>query len=498
MLKRVFSFSISPFSVSATSSDEIPALADRLVDRALRAEVLAQLVLEARDVGGRDVVEVGVDARVQRDGLLLHRPRLVLRLVERRDHLLAAVQRRLGRLVELRAELRERLQLAVLREVEAEAPRDLLHRLRLRRRADARHRGADVDGRPDAGEEEVGLQEDLTVGDRDHVGRDVRRDVAGLRLDDRQRRQRAAAELVAQLAGALEQARVQIEDVTGERLAARRPAQEQRQLAVRVGLLGQVVVDDQRVLALVEEVLGHRAAGERRHPLDRRRLRGAGDDHRRVLHRPRFAQPLDDLRDRRGLLADRDVEALHVLVVLIQDRVDRDRGLPGRAVADDQLALAAADVGHRVDRLDPGLQRLLHGLALDDAGRLPLDGPRLGRFDRAEPVDRVPERVDDAAEEALADGHGRDLAGAAHRLALGDLVPVAEERRADVVLLEVEREADDAVLELEHLEREAVLEAVDARDAVADLQHGADLGEVRLGVEVLDPFFQDRRDLFWT
>ena len=121
---------------------------------------------------------------------------------------------------------------------------------------------------------------------------------------------------------------------------------------------------------------------------------------------------------------------------------------------------------------------------------------RLGRLDRAEAVERVAERVDDAAEQRLADRHRRDLAGAADRLALLDLVPLAEERGADVVLLEVEREADDAVLELEHLEREAVLEAVDAGDAVADLQHGADLGEVRLDVEVLDPLAQDRRDLF--
>jgi hypothetical protein len=37
--------------------------------------------------------------------------------------------------------------------------------------------------------------------------------------------------------------------------------------------------------------------------------------------------------------------------------------LAGLAVADDQLALAAADVRHRVDRLDAGHHRLLHRLA---------------------------------------------------------------------------------------------------------------------------------------
>ena len=89
-----------------------------------------------------------------------------------------------------------------------------------------------------------------------------------------------------------------------------------------------------------------------------------------------------------------------------------------------------------------------------------------------------------------------DLAGAPDRLALADLLPLAEERDADVVLLEVERDAGDAVLELEHLERDAVLEPVDAGDAVADLEDRADLGEVGLDVGLLDPLLQDRGDLF--
>ena len=56
--------------------------------------------------------------------------------------------------------------------------------------------------------------------------------------------------------------------------------------------------------------------------------------------------------------------------LLVDDRVDRDGGLAGLAVADDQLALAAADRDHRVDGLDAGLERLVDGLALDDARRL--------------------------------------------------------------------------------------------------------------------------------
>jgi hypothetical protein len=53
-----------------------------------------------------------------------------------------------------------------------------------------------------------------------------------------------------------------------------------------------------------------------------------------------LAQRLDGLRDRRALLPDRDVDALHALTLLVQDRVDRDGRLAGLAVADDELALA--------------------------------------------------------------------------------------------------------------------------------------------------------------
>ena len=97
---------------------------------------------------------------------------------------------------------------------------------------------------------------------------------------------------------------------------------------------------------------------------------------------------------------------------------------------------------------------------------------------------------------AVADGDVDDGAGPPDRLALLDLLPLAEEGDADVVLLEVERDADDAVLELEPLQRDGVLEAVHAGDAVADLEDGAHLGEVGLDVVLLDPGLEDRRDLF--
>src|SRR5207244_672344 len=177
------------------------------------------------------------------------------------------------------AELREGGQLAVLRQLEAQGPGDLLHGLDLRVPAHAGDRDADVDGRPLARVEQVRLEEDLAVGDGDDVGGDVRGDVARLGLDDGKGGQAAAPALPGHLRRALEQAAVQVEDVAGVRLAAGRPAQEERELAVCDGVLGEVVVDDQRVLPVVAEVFADRHAGVGGEELQRRRVGGVrGDD----------------------------------------------------------------------------------------------------------------------------------------------------------------------------------------------------------------------------
>ena len=175
---------------------------------------------------------------------------LYWRLLEQLDQPRAAVQLGAGGRVQVGGEGGERLQVAVLRQGQLEAAGDLPHGLDLGVAADPGDRLADVDGRADTGVEQVGLQEDLAVGDRDDVRRDVGRDVVGLGLDDRQPGQRPAAQVLGQLGAALQQPRVQVEDVAGVGLAARRAAQQQRDGAVGLGLLGQVVEDDQDVLAV--------------------------------------------------------------------------------------------------------------------------------------------------------------------------------------------------------------------------------------------------------
>ena len=232
-------------------------------------------------------------------------------------------------------------------------------------------------------------------------------------------------ELGAQFGGALQQPRVKIEHVAGIRLASRRTAQQQRDLAISDRVLGQIVVDAQRVPLGVAEVLAHGAGGIRRNVLHGRGIGGRRRDDDGVLHRAEVFQRLDHLRDRRALLPDRAIDADQVAALAVDDGVERNCGLAGLAVADDQLALAAADRNHRVDGLQTGRHGLSYRLAVDDAGRQPLNGDELIGIDRPFVVDGLAQRVDYAANHRLAHGHTHNAAGALDFVALFDLRVIA-------------------------------------------------------------------------
>ncbi len=183
---------------------------------------------------------------------------------------------------------------------------------------------------------------------------------------------------------------------------------------------------------------------------------------------------------------------------LIDDRIDRDCGLADPAVADDQLALAAPNLEHRVDRLDSGLQRLLDRLACDDAWRLDLDSPPLGGLDRPLVVDRLAEHVEDPPQQSVADRHFGDSAGPLDLVALADRLRIAEQRRADIVFLEVQDDPVDLMRELQQLAGLRVLESVDARDAVAARQHAPGLAHRDAAFETLDFVPEDLADFRWS
>src|ERR1017187_3650421 len=407
------------------------------------------------------IVQVALGAGPDNHDLLFDGQGLILVLFEDLDEVLAAIELLLRRLVEVAAELGKRGQFAILRQVEAHAAGEGLHGLGLGIAADAGDRDTGVDGRPLVAVEQVGFEKDLSVGNGNDVGGDVGRNVARLGFDEGQGGQRTGAVFVVELGGALQEAAVQVEDVAGEGFAARRAAQQQGDFAIGGGVFGKIVIDAERVAFGIAEVFPDGASGERRQILHGGGVGGRGHHHDAVLHGAVIFQGLDHLGDGGALLADGDIDAGHVAALLIDDGVEGERGLAGLAVADDQLALPAADGDHSIDGLDAGLHRL---------------------FD----VDGDAESVDHAAEEGFAHRDAHDALGAADLIALLNFGEIAEQHGAHLIFFQVHGDAGDVVRELDQLARHDLFEAVNSGDAVADGDHRAHLGDVDGALVVFD------------
>ena len=96
-------------------------------------------------------------------------------------------------------------------------------------------------------------------------------------------------------------------------LTTGRATEEERHLTVGDGLLGEIVEDDERVHAVVAEVLAEGAARVRRKELEGRGVRRGRRHDDRVVHGTGITKGLHQLRDGGALLADRDVDAVERL-----------------------------------------------------------------------------------------------------------------------------------------------------------------------------------------
>ena len=96
---------------------QVERFPDRLQDAGVRPrQEVKEIALEPADVLDRHVIQVPVAARPDRHHLVLHRERVVLRLLEQLDQPRAPVELRPGGRVEVGGERGERLQVAVLRQ----------------------------------------------------------------------------------------------------------------------------------------------------------------------------------------------------------------------------------------------------------------------------------------------------------------------------------------------------------------------------------------------
>ena len=210
-------------------------------------------------------------------------------------------------------------------------------------------------------------------------------------------------------ARALEELGHRVEDA--RRVAPRRGrlADGEADLALGPGEAGDRVEEEHHVLALVAEVLGdgRRDVGAAQ-ARKGRRIRGRHDDDR--AREALLAEVvLDELPHLAAALAD-EGDDVDVRVGVAGDHA-HDRGLADARAREDADALAAPKGDEAVDGPHAG----------DDAPRYALAGERVGRprdggVGRLEAMSPLPSRgpahaVEDAAQQAVGDGHLEELAG---------------------------------------------------------------------------------------
>ena len=308
-------------------------------------------LFKLRNLASLQLVKETTHTSVKNANLLLSWDGHVLLLLEQFSQLLSSVQELLGGSVEIRTELGEGGDFSVLGQLELEGTGDLLHGLDLGGGTDTGHRETDVDSGADTLVEELSLQEDLTVSDRDHIRGNVGRHITGLGLNDWQRGKGTVAVVLVHLGSTLKETRVEIEDITGVGLTTWGTSEQEGHLTVGDGLLRQIVVDDETVHTVITEVLTDGASGVGGQELKRGSIRGGGSNDNGVLEGITLTEEAHDVRDGGTLLADGDVDAEKRLgqvtdlvgSLLVKNGVDSDGGLTSLSVTNDQLTLSSAN-----------------------------------------------------------------------------------------------------------------------------------------------------------
>ena len=266
-----------------------------------------------------------------------------------------------------------------------------------------------------------------------------------------------------------------VKDIAGKRFTTGWATQQQRKLAIGTGVLGEVVVNDEHVAARFHEMLRDAGRGVGGDVGEPGRVVAFGHDDDGVIHGAFFAQVGDDLGDGGRTLADGAIDAQHILVALVQNGVDRDGGLAGLPVAEDQFALAAADRNERIDDDDAGLQRHGDKSAIHDRPGGAFDGQTQAGGDRPLAIEWPTQRVDDASDQSIAHRHVHHATRAFDLIARVQVLAFAKKHDADFVRIDVERDAEQIAGKLHQLIKAHARKARDLGDADGDARDRAHL-----------------------
>ena len=216
-------------------------------------------------------------------------------------------------------------------------------------------------------------------------------------------------------------------------------------MAIRDRVFGQVVVDHQRVFAIVAEIFTHRGTGVWREVQQAGWVAWTGRDDDSLIHHAFLFEAFDEASNLGKFLTDRniDVDDTSLLLGLVDHRINRNCRLAGLSVTDDELTLATTDWEHRVDGDDTGHQWFVDRFTPHDTDGFAFDESALLGLDRRTAIEWFAEWVDNAAEQFRTDWHTEDFTLEFDGITSRNATVATKNHRTDFVFHEVECERFD-------------------------------------------------------
>jgi hypothetical protein len=451
-----------------------------------RLEVLQEGSFPLSDIGDGNTIEETVNTGVDNGNLDFDSQRLVLSLLEEFSETGTTVEEETSRGIEIGSELGEGGDITVLGEVEFEGSSDGLHDLGLGSGSDTGYGKSDIDSGTYTLEEELSLEENLSISDRNNVGRNVSGYISSLGLNNGEGGEGSTSVLVGELGSTLEETRVKVENISRVSLTTGRTTEEEGHLSVGDGLFGEIVEDDEGVLSVVTEPFSDGGSREGGEVLKGSGFGSGGSDNDGVLHGVVLLEGLNELSDGRTLLSDSDVDTVElgglvlsiVPSLLVEDSVDGDGGLSSLPVSDDQLTLSTSNGNHGVNRFESSQHGLRDGLTGENSGSLDLSTSTFSGDDRSLSIDRVSESIDDTSEHVGSNRHIDNRSSTLDGISFLNETIVSEDGDTNVVGLQVQTHTTDTGRELNHLFSLYIPKTINTSNSVTDSQYTTSLEDV--------------------
>ena len=259
---------------------------------------------------------------------------------------------------------------------------------------------------------------------------------------------------------------MQIEYISGICLTSGRTFQQQGQCTISYRMLGQIIVYDEDILALIHKVLSQCGTGIRCDVLQRCRIAGGCRYDNGVIHGIVLFQGSYQFCNGGCLLADSHIDTYHILALLVQNCIDGNGSLTGLTVTDDQLTLSTTDGEHGIDSQNTSLHRHAYGLSVHDGRCRLLDGTIAFFLNRTCTVNGCSQSIHDSAFESVTYRNTGSLTGTNDPGAFADLGIMTEQDTSDLISADILYHTFDTGIKDNDLAVLCMVDTIDVGDTV--------------------------------